>query len=80
MFGRIDTYLKLLCLGQARIANDCSAVLLAGPAEVCHWLCHNDVEVSPHLAEGGVPCSPHEEGCACLLVQPPYSLLCGGRG
>ena len=82
MFGRINTYLRLLCLGQARTANDCSAVLLAGPAEVCHWPCNDDMweEVSPHLAEGGVPCRPHGEGCACPLVHPPYSLLCGGRG
>lgn len=77
----ILTYLRLFCLTQISTANDRSAVLLTGPAEVSHRPCNDDVweKMLSDLAERGVCCSPLQERSTCFFVHSPYCSLGGGR-
>lgn len=61
--------------------NGC-AVLLAHPAQVCHWAGHDDVseELLPYTAEGGVSNYPNRDGAAGVVVHCPHGSLGGGGG
>ena len=80
----------MVCVGNGNLrltsqigtADNGCAVLLAHPAQVRHWACHNDVseELLPYTTESGVSNRPNRDGAAGVVVHCPHGFLGGGGG